>query len=305
MTKVLVTGATGFIGKACLNALAGKDLEIHAISRKDLSINNQHPEVTWHVVDIMNQTAVTELMKLIAPSYLLHLAWIVDHQIFWTTEKNIDYIGASVHLYKQFSLQGGKKAVFVGTCAEYDRQYTDCEEDITPLKPTTLYGLSKKQTYELLCQLKSNQQNYADFSWVRLFNIYGPHEHIDRLIPYIFLSYLKKQIPLLNNPNAIRDHIYVENIATLLVYLLENETPMVINFGSGYISSLGDIAYYIHQKYFKDQPPPIHKVQQDLNIIDKLVPSLTRLKKINIPLLVPFETSLDQTYDWLLNNKGL
>lgn len=302
MTSILITGATGFIGRACLDVLLDKNWEIHAIYHKRPPLDNH--KIYWHTADILDHASVTQLIKQISPTYLLHLAWIVDHQVFWSTDKNIDYIAATVHLYHQFSLHGGQKAIFLGTCAEYDRVYTDCDEEATPLNPTTLYGLCKKQTLELLNQLKLNHPDFAKFSWIRLFNIYGPHEHPDRLIPYIFLSYLKGKTPVLNNPYAIRDHIYVENIAILLIHLLEQETPVVINFGSGFISSIDDIANYIHQTYFKSFPAP-NKTQQNTIVTDRLVPLLARLKNLNLPPLVSLEVSLDKTYQWLLMNKGI
>lgn len=295
MSKVLLTGATGFIGRACLDVLQKAHFEIHALHRHRSLIPGNN--IIWHSCDILNAKAVSELIAEIQPDYLIHLAWIVDHKIFWSSEKNIDYIFASLHLYKEFSKYGGKKAVFLGTCAEYDRNHRFCDEDKTPLQPDTLYGICKKQTLELLNQLKLSNPNYADFSWVRIFNIYGPHEHQDRLIPYVFSSYLRGNAPVLNQPSAVRDYIYVANVAEILVHLLQCKTVPAMNIGSGLALSLAEISNKIHEQFFSELTLPEQPIMNSVKE-DSLLPSLHYLTKLNIPITTTFKESLELTYHW-------
>ncbi len=294
MSRVLITGATGFIGRACLNSLKKTNLEIHATHRNKPLINN---EISWHPCDILNPIEVSALINKIKPDYLLHLAWIVDHEIYWTSEKNINYIVATIHLYKEFSLQGGKKAIFLGTCAEYDSSHSICEENTTPLNPSTLYGLCKKQTIELLTQLKCQEPSHADFSWVRLFNIYGPYEHQERLIPYLFSSYLQEKIPILESPYSIRDYIHVQNLADILVCLLKKNSPPIINAGTGNKLSIEGLAKIIHARFFRTQIPT-YQVTNNLKKPDCFIPDLTILQKLNIQTPLSFESSLDNTFEW-------
>jgi len=295
MPSILVTGATGFIGRACLKALEGINIEVHATHRCKPIIPNSH--VHWHLCDILNLEEVTTLIKTLKPDYLIHLAWIVDHTIYWTSDKNIEHQFATIHLYKEFSSQGGKKGLFIGTCAEYDRSYSVCDEQKTPLRPTTLYGICKKQTLDFLTQLKIEQPNLADFSWVRLFNIYGPHEQDGRLIPYIFLSYLKGNIPKLQNPYSIRDYIHVQNLADILVDLSMRPSPVIINIGSGVQLSLMELASIISFRYFNNLPA-LYQVGKKPEQLDKLVPDLSLLKKIGYQPSLSFESSLDNVFEW-------
>jgi len=293
MQRILITGATGFIGRACLKALEQVDIEVHAIYRNKPIITNSH--VCWHHCDILNPKDVSVIINKVKPDYLLHLAWIVDHNIYWTSDKNIDYQYATINLYKEFSSQGGKKALFIGTCAEYDRSYSICDENNTPLNPNTLYGICKKQTHELLKQLKIQDTNLADFTWVRLFNIFGPHEHEDRLIPYIFLSYLKGKPPVLQSPQSIRDYIHVQNLADLLVALLLKHSVSVINAGSGIQLSILDLATIISLRYFKAPTQPHNEVGK-LSLTDRFIPDLTLLDKLNHKQVMTFESSLDDMF---------
>lgn len=295
MPRILVTGATGFIGRACLKVLEQLNIEVHAIHRNKPIINVNH--VYWHPCNILKLPEISALMRKVKPDYLLHLAWIADHEIYWTSDKNIDYQLATIEIYKEFSAQGGGKALFIGTCAEYDRSHSICEEYKTPLRPNTLYGICKKQTFDFLQQLKIQQENLADFSWVRLFNIYGPYEQENRLIPYVFLSYLQGKIPVLQNPHSIRDYIHVQNLAEILVTLLMKHSVPVINIGSGLQISIAELTNIISLRYFNGQKYSCH-LGEKVNLPDKLVPDLALLNKINYQHTLSFESNLDDTFEW-------
>ncbi len=296
MKKVLVTGATGFIGKACLSVLKHTDLEIHATyrNRPISDITNVH----WYHCDILNHDNISAVVSEVKPDYLLHLAWIVDHKTCMTSELNIDYIFASIHLYKQFSINGGKKTIFLGTCAEYDSIDSVCDENKTSLKPNSLYGLCKKNTLEIITQLKLQQPEYADFTWARIFHLYGPHEYKNRLIPYIFHSYLQRIVPVLENPHSVRDYIYVQNLAEIVVHLLVVKcSPIIINVGSGNSHTIEELANSIHLRFFKDQAPPSYK-PGIITKKDHLVPALNRLQQLKIQPSVSFELGLEKTFKW-------
>ena len=74
LDRILITGASGFIGQACLDLLVRQDVEIHALTRQ-ISPHSD-PRVCWHEFDLLNETAALDpLLATIAPTHLLHLAW--------------------------------------------------------------------------------------------------------------------------------------------------------------------------------------------------------------------------------------
>lgn len=112
MAKILVTGATGLIGQYAVPQLTKAGHEVLAVSRSGkgpagVSLNLHDTE------------AVSSFLKSSRPEYLLHLAWNVDPG-YMTAPDNLDWVASSLHLLKIFAAEGGKRAVFTGSCIEYD-----------------------------------------------------------------------------------------------------------------------------------------------------------------------------------------
>jgi nucleoside-diphosphate-sugar epimerase len=114
MKKIIITGASGFIGRHCLLPF-----------------------------DLLGSTSVAQLVASIHPSHLLHFAWNATPGQFWASRDNLKWLKSSIDLLEAFADQGGKRAVFSGTCAEYDWSASPFEEKVTPCFPQTLYGSSK------------------------------------------------------------------------------------------------------------------------------------------------------------------
>ena len=70
MNKVLITGASGFIGRHCLPLLVAQGYEVHAISRHPLQIEDL--DIHWHRVDLFDRIVLQKSIAEIQPSHLLH-----------------------------------------------------------------------------------------------------------------------------------------------------------------------------------------------------------------------------------------
>src|SRR5258706_14740282 len=114
--RILVTGARGFIGRECLTRLSALDAELHALSTQSVS---DAGGVTWHQCDLLDSPAAVGLLQRIAPSHLLHLAWIAEPGVFWESPLNHRWLAASTVLFEAFYASGGKRVVAAGSCAEY------------------------------------------------------------------------------------------------------------------------------------------------------------------------------------------
>ncbi len=177
--KVLVTGATGFIGRQAVAQLARQQrFEVVTASRGHLN----HPllDVAHECVDLLTPGAATDLIGRLQPTHLLHLAWGVPPGRFWTSRDNLDWAAASLLLLRAFLDAGGQRAVMAGTCAEYDWSGPGLLAESSPIRPATFYGVTKDATRRAVCA--ANDHFGASVAWGRVFWLYGPAEAPGRLI---------------------------------------------------------------------------------------------------------------------------
>jgi len=236
MKKILLTGPNGFIGRHAIDFLLSRGFEVHAV---DLNLPDKKSEnINWHKADLLDINQTNKLVASIKPTYLLHFAWYAVPKKYWTSPENIRWVQASLELLRAFTKHGGKRVVMAGTCAEYDWDYGYCSEEITPLKPATLYGTCK-HSLQMMLHAYAKQMGVSA-AWGRIFFLYGPHEHPSRLISSVILSLLRKEDALCSHGKQIRDFLYVEDVASAFVALLESDVQGPVNIASGKPISLED-----------------------------------------------------------------
>lgn len=244
MKKVLVTGSTGFIGRHCLPLLLDKGYEVHAVTSKS-SIDG-FSDIHWQQCDLLDSEKVSALLKKVKPTHLLHFAWITARGEFWTSLENLRWVRASLDLLEAFVKNGGRRAVVAGTCAEYNWQYGYCSEQITPLIPTTLYGLCK-HSLQIMFEAFARETDLSS-AWGRIFFLYGPYEPPDKFVSSVVQALLRGEIASCSHGNQIRDFLYVQDVADAFVTLLNSDITGAVNIASGTPIVLKDILYKIGEK---------------------------------------------------------
>ncbi|MEJ7615966.1 MAG: NAD(P)-dependent oxidoreductase [Pyrinomonadaceae bacterium] len=244
MKKVLLTGATGFIGRHCVASLLAKGYEVHAVylnAQRETSAG-----VHWHQTDLLDVGQVTKLMAQVQPTHLLHLAWYAVPGKYWTSSENLRWVQASLNLLQLFAAHGGRRVVAAGTCAEYDWRYGYCSEKVTPLAPTTLYG-SCKHSLRIILEAFAKQTEISA-AWGRIFFLYGPHEYSARLVASVIRSLLQGEPARCSHGNQVRDFLYVQDTAEAFVALLDSDVTGAVNVASGHPVALKDVVNQVaHQ----------------------------------------------------------
>lgn len=229
MHRVLVTGAGGFIGGHCLDVLAGRAAEVHAVSSRPVA--DREGEVEWHRADLLDAESTAALIRRVRPTHLIHLAWFSGHRAIYQSPENNRWVQASLDLLRVFESNGGERVVVGGSCAEYDWSGGYCSERLTPLRPATTYGAAKVALFRGFEDLV--ERTGLSGAWARIFFLYGPGEPETRLLASVVRSLLAGEPALCTHGEQQRDYLYAGDVADALVALLESEVSGAVNVGSG------------------------------------------------------------------------
>ena len=228
MKRVLVTGASGFIGRASIGPLVSRGFEVHAVARTPGA--DRDPRAVWHHGDLLAPGAPDRIVDEIRPTHLLHLAWYAVPGKYWTAPENVDWVAASAALARAFERAGGRRFVGAGTCAEYAPAQGDCDERTTPLSPSTLYGTSKDAVYRAVSALAEGR---FSFGWGRIFFLYGPHEDPSRLVPGVVRAFMDGREALCTAGTQVRDFLHVDDVGDAFAALVEADVDGAVNVASG------------------------------------------------------------------------
>lgn len=243
MSRVLLTGANGYIGRSVQDALLARDLEVHAISRNAGQIDSK---IAWHQVDLLDSASVAKLLKTISATHLIHLAWVTEPGAYWQSPDNARWQAASIELLRNFSACGGKRAVLAGTCAEYDWSTGHCSEESTPLQAQSPYTAAKLAFRDAANALAATTD--IELVWARIFYSFGPHEHPQRLIAAVILALLDRKRAACSDGEQLRDFMYVRDLADAFVAVLESSFCGDINLASGQVISIKELVTLIAKK---------------------------------------------------------
>ncbi len=234
--RVLVTGARGLIGKETIEPLREVGYDVFALTSKpDFCGTEQVNRVN---ADIFSKREMQEVIEKIRPSHLLHFAWKTSDD-YLVSEINKTYLEASLNLLELFARNGGKRAVFAGTCGEYKVKDTPLTED-DDLEPLTLYAECKNRLREKASAFCLD--NDISFAWGRIFYVYGHKEAPSRLTAYILDSLLNARKVLIKAPYLVRDYMYTKDIAGAFSALLDSEVEGAVNICTGQGIAIKDFA---------------------------------------------------------------
>lgn len=245
MTGVLVSGASGFVGLPVVERLAGSGEQVHALFTRVRP--RELPGVCWHRLDLADYVAVEELIGRLSPERLIHLAWCTQQDSVWRAPENVLWVEHSLQLLYTFVRGGGRRAVLLGTCAEYDWSSADgpLGESASRLAPATLYGAAKDGLRRVARAYA--EQEGVELAWARLFFLYGPREPPGRLVSSVVRSLLAGELVPTTSGEQVRDFMHVEDVAAGVVALLDSSVVGAVNIASGAGVSVGGVVDRIVQ----------------------------------------------------------
>lgn len=293
MKKILVTGGTGFIGKAVINELLKYDVEIIVATRREI----EDRRIKSYIINLENIDEIARMFEIVKPEYLLHLAWNVNHSTYLSSDENLKWVSISMELAKHFNIQRGVRMVTTGTCFEYNLNEEILSENNSKLEPNTLYGVCKKSISEIL--LKYCSENNIEYASGRLFYLYGEEEKATRVVPYIINNLLKNKKVICKSSKCIRDYMYITDAATAIVKLLFSEYNGCINICSGNSITMEELFNKIAIKLEKEKLVTyVNEVSSPKNVLGD---NYLLKSKLNFECKYSLEEGLENTIKWWRN----
>jgi len=240
--KVLITGASGFVGSHVARLLVAEGCEVHVLVRESSNrwrIQDILPSMYLWQSDLVAFENVNTYLQEIKPELCIHLAWYAVPGKYLNSQENLDSIQASINLLSQLAELGCKRFVGIGTCFEYDLSLGYLSES-SLTKPITLYAATKVALSTILQQFA--QITEMEVAWIRLFYQYGPMEDERRLIPGIISSLLRDEVVKTTKGEQIRDFLHIEDVASAIWAVAKSNVSGVVNVGSGQPVTVGQIA---------------------------------------------------------------
>lgn len=241
-----MTGAGGFIGRSSLAPLKRLGFEVHAVfsGAAPGPIATALPGVFTHVADLLSDSQVDVLLRHVAPTHLLHFAWIATPGIYWHSADNFRWLAASQNLLRGFRMLGGIRALMAGSSAEYDwSKASVCSETSSPMADEstalTPYAACKIALQKALAQF--SREEHLSSAWGRIFFQFGPYEHPDRLVPSVIRHLLENQEALCTHGRQIRSFLHVADVGAAFAQLLESDVQGPVNIGSDERIALADL----------------------------------------------------------------
>jgi nucleoside-diphosphate-sugar epimerase len=307
--RILVSGATGFVGANLVREALEKGAEVHVITRPNSNkwrLASVLDGIYEHHADISQYPQIDAEVRNVKPDIIFHTAAYGTNPYENNLHKIYDAnVIGTANLLKVVKKRGFELFVNTGSSSEYGPKDTPMKENAS-LEPITGYGKSKAAA-TLFCQSYARKYDLPIVT-LRLFSPYGYFEDRQRLIPSVTLSCLRRENPKISSTSFVRDFVFIEDVVA--AYMSCDASAAVpgevFNIGSGQQHTVGDVVNTIVQLTGTNVTPERGHPQKWPNEPPMWQAAISKAKEmLDWSPVYDLDRGLAATVDWFSTNATL
>jgi dolichol-phosphate mannosyltransferase len=266
--RIIVIGASGFVGSGVFSELCNNNYEVYGIGRKNNPWRIEHQNLEKYY-SIENQ-GIFSILNELKPKIILNFAasgaYSFQNNFKNMVDTNLTFLENIAH----WSLQNQAFLIHAGTSSEYGLNSAGPKENSITI-PNSLYSITKLAATHLLNHYSSLGLNSIT---LRLYSVYGPREDASRLIPAVMRGILLGNWPNFANPKISRDFIYIDDVSSLIIKIIKqqfikpNKTFDIYNVGTGRKTTIGDLVQILMSEFEMPQPATEQFPRRDWDVED-------------------------------------
>lgn len=237
----LLVGGSGFIGRQILHSLTLAGHKVTVMNRRYVS----QPNCGQFQADIFTPESYRKKLQELRPEWVIQTAWVSQSENYRNSSKNDLYGRATIDFAVSCFELEVEHLMILGSSAEYGNQALPCDSRRSVPMPIDPYGKSKLETFEILSE--ASQGYSSSFTWPRIFQAYGKGQDSNRFIPKAVNSLITGIDMQVDNPESIFDWISSRDIASALLFCLNNGINGSVDIGTGVSYSVEDVLKQLHQ----------------------------------------------------------
>jgi dTDP-glucose 4,6-dehydratase len=292
--KILILGGTGFIGYHLAKEALRRGFQVSSLS-KNVPIKKRYlRKVKYITADISDNNFINKKIKEDF-QYVINLAGYVDHSDKIKTHKS-HYLGCR-NISNFFFKKKIKKFIQVGSSMEYGLAKSPQKENLK-CKPKSIYGRAKFLSTNYLLNLYRKKK--FPVTVVRLYQVYGPYQDLNRFIPVVINSCKYNRDFPCSHGRQFRDFLYINDLIEAFFLILKKPKTdgEIFNIGFGRPLKVRGIIDKI-LSYYKKGNPQFGKIKLRKEEQMKIYSNIYKAKKIlNWKPKVKFLNGLVKTIEY-------
>lgn len=246
--RILITGATGFLGKHVVDQVRAGGHNILAFSLEKDTNENNTKYIQWLYGDLGDVMSLKPAIRSFDPEVVIHLAWqgipdyseVVSRINLNNSIQLLDFVAEETNC---------KKIIVSGSCFEYGKNKGVCKES-DPIQLKSFFSWAKYSLYQYLL-LKCNQKE-VELIWFRIFYVYGPGQRVGSLVPTLVRTLKDGKAPDIRSPLNKNDFVYVEDVAEAFRLAVDMKVGTgIYNLGYGISRSVYDVCKIVEKCLLK------------------------------------------------------